>query len=132
MLRGQEIRVAFAHAKLLAVLSAQQSEDAIEDVASKAEHLGYSDYLQGEHAVPAMFQGEADLSSAWEYGQDAALNRELVEQSQGTRAEWDALSPEEQFAEWDGFHDACALGVADDLYFYQVMMSMHLVGYVGH
>lgn len=46
--------------------------------------------------------------------------------------EWDAMTPEEQEEQWESFHEENAAGTADNLYFYEVMMARHLVGYVGH
>lgn len=51
---------------------------------------------------------------------------------EGTQEEWDALSSDEQWEQWDSFHELCAQGIADTMYFYRVMMSMHLENYVGH
>lgn len=50
----------------------------------------------------------------------------------GLRDERDALTVEEQSAEWDSFHEANAIGTADDLYFYEILMAEYLVDYVGH
>jgi len=50
----------------------------------------------------------------------------------GTRDKWNALNPEEKSAEWTSFHEANAIGTADELYFYEVMMADFLVDYVGH
>ena len=52
--------------------------------------------------------------------------------SSGTVEEFDALSNEEQSEWWNTFHDKCAQGTADDLYFYRVLMDKFLVNYVGH
>ena len=46
--------------------------------------------------------------------------------------EWTALTVEEQSAEWDSFHEANMIGIADDLYFYDAMMALYLIDYVGH
>jgi hypothetical protein len=46
--------------------------------------------------------------------------------------EWDALSREQQEDQWEKFQDLNARGIADDMYFYQVLMRMHLENYVGH
>lgn len=50
----------------------------------------------------------------------------------GTEDEWNALSAEEQSSEWGRFHEKCAQGIGDEMYFYRVLMNMWLVGYVGH
>lgn len=50
---------------------------------------------------------------------------------EGTREEWDALTEDKQLQEWETFHEKCAQGIADGMYFYRVMMSMHLEDYVG-
>jgi len=49
----------------------------------------------------------------------------------GSQEEWDALTDLERERQWDVFHDRNAEGTADELYFYDVMMAQHLVGYVG-
>lgn len=64
--------------------------------------------------------------------EEAEARQSEYEQSNGSKEEWDALSAEEQYEQWDNFHDLCTLGIADVLYFYRVMMNMHLEGYVGH
>jgi hypothetical protein len=46
--------------------------------------------------------------------------------------EWSSLTPQEQSAEWDSFHEANAIGNADDLYFYDILMACYLIDYVGH
>ncbi len=63
---------------------------------------------------------------------DAVHQEDFEPVTTGSREEWNALSSVEKATEWEDFHDRCALGVADDMYFYRVMMKMHLVGYVGH
>lgn len=50
----------------------------------------------------------------------------------GSLDEFNALSAEERSKEWDEFHSLCAQGIADDMYFFDVMMKQWLVGYVGH
>lgn len=46
--------------------------------------------------------------------------------------EFNALSEVEQNEQWEDFHSKCAEGTADNMYFYDVLMSQWLVGYVGH
>jgi len=50
----------------------------------------------------------------------------------GTEEEWNALSIEERSSEWERFHELCAQGIGDGMYFYHVLMDKFLVGYVGH
>ncbi|MBC3871737.1 hypothetical protein [Undibacterium oligocarboniphilum] len=50
----------------------------------------------------------------------------------GTLEEYLALSDEEKQDIWEEFHSKCAQGVADELYFYHVLMAQWLEGYVGH
>lgn len=57
---------------------------------------------------------------------------EEFESSCGSIAEWNALTDEERSSEWEEFHELCAAGIADTMYFYRVMMNMHLEDYVGH
>jgi hypothetical protein len=50
----------------------------------------------------------------------------------GTKEEWNSLTAQEQSAEWESFHEANAIGNADDLYFYDILMACYLIDYVGH
>lgn len=50
----------------------------------------------------------------------------------GTKAEWDALPDDQKADEWVCFHDLCAQGIGDEMYFYKVLMNEWQVGYVGH
>lgn len=50
----------------------------------------------------------------------------------GTLREWKALPENEREEHWENFHEQCLQGTADDMYFYDVMMRIFLVGYVGH
>ncbi|WP_243374556.1 hypothetical protein [Geotalea sp. SG265] len=49
----------------------------------------------------------------------------------GTEEEFNGLTFEAQEEYWEEFHQHNLQGTADDLYFYPVMMSIHLQGYVG-
>jgi len=54
------------------------------------------------------------------------------EQAYGTEEEWSALSSKERRREWEEFHELCAKGTADDMYYYRVMMGISMANYVGH
>ncbi len=84
--------------------------------------------------MPDLLRQEKLLVHGWTEGKLDAQRHEgfLAEASSGSQEEWDALSTAEQEAQWDEFHDLCARGIADEMYFYQVMMNKHMVGYVGH
>lgn len=87
-----------------------------------------------EPNVRALFRGTV-LEVIWQIGREECEElealREEVENANGTREEWNALSSEEQSVEWNDFLDRNALGIAGDMYFDRVMMDEHLVGYVG-
>lgn len=50
----------------------------------------------------------------------------------GTWDEWNALSPQDRGEQWDRYHELCQQGVGDTLYFYPIMSSIFMKGYVGH
>lgn len=100
------------------------------EISFEAMILGYGhSYSEG---VRRVFEGtlleEAYLSGRKNY-EDL---RAEVETSRGSKAEWDALSSNERAAQWDEFHEFCAQGIADKMYFYRVMMDLHQKDYVGH
>ena len=100
------------------------------EISFEAMILGYGHSYS--EAVRRVFEGtlleEAYLSGRKNYED---LRAEMVASS-GSKEEWNALSLDEQAAQWEEFHEFCAQGVADSMYFYRVMMDIHLVGYVGH
>lgn len=105
------------------------------DLKTKAYKLGKAS-VSGD--LPALLN-VGDLASAWQLGaQDASEYREYLAKKAdqdpdfGTQEEWAALSDAERAEEWNEFHERCEAGVADDMYFYHVMMATFLVGYVGH
>lgn len=101
--------------------------DSAEDCLREAEELGYREELDA--TVPLWFVG-TPLEQAWNAG--ANLRCECEMYRGGTREEWDALSPEEQSASWDSFHELCASGVGERHWFYDLLMKEWMVGYVGH
>lgn len=104
--------------------------DSVQDCLVEADALGNREGLHAAEAdVPHWFVG-TELADAWKGG--FAFRREYEEDRGGTQEEWDALSAEEQDASWDSFHDLCASGVGDRHPYYELLMSKHLVDYVGH
>lgn len=117
-----------------------KAEEAEKEMLMAYEHahtIGFNAYFSNAE-MPSMFTQSQEklLAQGWAEGKDDAERQEYlraeVEGSIGSHEEWDALSSDEQDAHWDEFHDRCALGVADEMYFYRVMMNKHMVGYVGH
>jgi len=94
--------------------------------------------MEGFHAgtsgedMPVLFRGEQPLEYFWTLGRENAIDVVESLASHGTQVEWEALSEKQQAAEWDDFHRLDSRGIADEMYFYRVLMDMHLVGYVGH
>ncbi|PNE59776.1 hypothetical protein A8H39_01105 [Paraburkholderia fungorum] len=101
--------------------------DSTEDCLRESEALGYREGLTG--TVPFWFAG-TPLATAWNAGADFRCECEMYRG--GTQEEWDALSPEEQSASCDSFHDLCASGVGERHHFYDLLMKKWMVGYVGH
>lgn len=91
-------------------------------------------YFDGE---PLLLKGQRDGVE-----ENALLDAHMLEQAEilsdevnfrsGTKEEWEALSGEVQASEWERFHELCAQGIGDEMYFYRVLMNDWLVGYVGH
>ena len=128
-----DARFCLVRAKVLALLG-EVGEAESEELRGyeKARSIGWSAYRSGSE-IHALLKQESTLVAAWEEGKSDAEQQEDFEPAViGSREEWDALSSAEQDGQWEDFHDRCALGIADDMYFYRVMMNMHLVGYVGH
>ena len=135
-MRGLNIRIEFAKANL--AMQAQTvcvDEDGVSDamwaVLEQVEAEGFLDGL-ADRDIPALYRDQQPLVDFWNRGNDSGAFAAEAAESSGTQAEWEALSEEEQDAEWDNFHSLNEKGVADDMYFYRVLMDMHLVGYVGH
>lgn len=98
------------------------------DLAGEAHSLGYSHSDAPSPSI--LFRGTvlANHYSAGAYCHYLHCTNDNV----GTQEEWDALTLDQQFSEWEEFHELCMIGVADEMYFYEVLMRQHLVGYVGH
>lgn len=75
-MRGLDIRVAFAHARIAAIT--EPSGDHMELVVMLAEAMGHADYWRGLH-LPVMFEDEPILSRAWQRGCDGAEPSEEIE-----------------------------------------------------
>ncbi|WP_298150874.1 hypothetical protein [Flavobacterium sp.] len=79
------------------------------------------DYLGGTPLQAAYFSGNRQLES---FDEDCPIY--------GSTGEFEALTVEQQNQVWEEFHSRCQAGDADEMYFYKVLMSKWLVGYVGH
>lgn len=126
-----DIRVGYALASILKIDSSDDFNaigiDDRYDWLNAAERLGYDTDPGGD--VPALFQG-TPLAGHWEAGHRSRCFCEA--HRPGTQEEWDDLSEEQQSNEWDDFHSLCARGIGDEHYFYSLLMSKWMVGYVGH
>ena len=128
-----DARFCLVRAKVLTMLGKLDEAENQEIRAYEMAHsIGWAAYTSNS-ALPAMMTQENLLVEGWVEGKaDAERQEDIQLYASGSVDEWHALSSAEQIAEWEEFHDRCALGIADDMYFYHVMMNMHLVGYVGH
>lgn len=128
-----DARFCLARANVLASLGyVDEADNELDMALEKASSIGWAAYRSGSE-LPSMIKQEHLLVDAWKEGKSEAESEEFFEpEVTGSREEWDALSSAEQESQWEDFHDRCALGIADDMYFYMVMMDMHLVGYAGH
>ncbi|MFP3637555.1 hypothetical protein [Paraburkholderia sp. SIMBA_054] len=128
-----DIRCGFALASLLGVEDFESFNsvgiDPISHWEHAAEQLGYQ--ADAGEALPPLFVGTS-LADRWECGRRDRDLTDFHESQEGTQEEWDALSAEEQSAEWDEFHELCAAGVGERSYYYRILMDRWLVGYVGH
>lgn len=132
------IRIEFSCMKYLdsgsPFLSRYECSDIDIEPKEAAWTLGFDHF--GE-PVPIFFMGTV-LESVYVEGQRAgAYDSDLSEEIEsrlraGSQENWDTLSPDEQDAHWDEFHERCLTGTADDMTFYDLMMSIHQIGYVGH
>ena len=98
-------------------------------VHKQAYFLGFS--TDFSPSVLEYFDG-TPLKQEYLSGHESAEEMREIPLNMGTRAEFEALSPEEKNAQWDVFHEQCQQGTADDMYFYHVMSNIFMVGYVGH
>jgi len=134
--RMVEARFCLLRAQVLKSIG--MAEEAENETSSAYEHahgIGINAYFSNA-AMPVLFNQEQTLAQAWRDGKEDAHSQEAFREewqaSNGSQEEWDALSFDEKADQWDEFHDLCARGIGDQMYFYQVMMNRHLVGYVGH
>lgn len=135
---NKSVNARFCLLRAQVLKSLGEEEEAENEMLMAYEHahsIGFNAYFSNTK-MPSLLNQEQTLAQGWREGKDDAERLEdlqaEVEGSIGSREEWDALSSDEQDAHWEEFHDRCALGVADEMHFYHVMMNMHLVGYVGH
>lgn len=84
--------------------------------------------------ISPLLAHESVLICEWESGKRAAAHSDLLDSLYpvGTEEEWNALSDEDKAEVWEEFHSLCAIGIGDTMYFYDVLMNLHQVGYVGH
>lgn len=99
------------------------------DVVSEAYVLGFSS--EPSKAVSILFDGSPLLAS-YEAGLISAQSMKNLKNSIGTKEEWDALSDETKVDELDRFQALCITGGADEMYFYDVIMTEFLKSYAGH
>jgi len=133
-----QIRIDFSSMKIMDFGSSSISRYELVDIyiepKDSAWNLGFNNPTV---PVPAFFNGTV-LEKIYSEGQkERAYAIELAEDQEewiksGSQERWDALSPDEQFEHWEEFHERCLVGTADEMTFYDLMMSIHQIGYVGH
>lgn len=129
IVRGLKANIELAKSRVYQTIGLQDLADDLQvEAIICAQSEGFSDCQSGMPMSNSLL-GEPSLISAYEDGYSMAAD---MADSSGSLDEWHALTEEEQSLEWDNFHDLCAQGIADEMYFYRVLMDMHLVGYVGH
>lgn len=81
VMRGLSTSVAFAHARVTAVIKPDEANEAMLDVFFLAQEDGYRDYQAGLFTVPTLFATEKHLVAGWESGQILASSaKELDEE----------------------------------------------------
>ncbi|NNM52103.1 MAG: hypothetical protein HKM02_07745 [Pseudomonadales bacterium] len=111
-------------------LNVDKDED---ELMEQAYILGFT-YHKSD-AVGKVLESSPMLTEAYKYGirESIEMQDDACQQfSYGTEDEWKLLSDDERDSEWEEFHVKCVRGIADDMYFYQVLMNKHMIGYVGH
>lgn len=109
-------------------VGSKNDECLVDGINSDAYVLGLNNFNPG---IVAYFEGTPLMTS---YLAGHREHQEYLDDlpASGSLKEFNALSDEERSKEWDEFHALCAQGIADDMYFYEVMMKQWQVGYVGH
>lgn len=145
-MRGLEIRVMLANARTEEILAKHdlKGSQSIPSVSYDGEglydyidiyhatlELGNYDAANGHLEPPIMFRDEVTLLKWWREGFTQFEEYQALLSDEGTEEEWEALSEEEKDEQWDIFHDLKDRGIADEMYFYRVLMNKFLVGYVG-
>lgn len=148
-MRGLDIRVMLANARTEEILAkhdpsenrtfpsicyscnGEGSYDYI-DIYLATLELGHFDAADGILEPPVMFRDEITLINWWREGFRQAQEHQALLSDEGTKEEWEGLSEEEKGRQWDIFHALNERGIADEMYFYRVLMNEFLVGYVGH
>ncbi|MES2260586.1 MAG: hypothetical protein V4724_18855 [Pseudomonadota bacterium] len=74
-MRGLDIRVMLAQARIAAVYDAVQADEMHYDVRYEAMAQGMRDARDGIHHVPILFNGEKLLISSWYDGFESELER---------------------------------------------------------
>lgn len=134
-----QARVDMALARVFEDIDPSLSEQHRTNAYENAHTEGYqseavSPYFDGE---PLLLKGHRDgVEENRLFDAHAAEQAEIfyaeTEFLFGTEAEWDAMPDEAKASEWERFHELCAQGIGDEMYFYRVLMNKWLVGYGGH
>ncbi|TDB43245.1 hypothetical protein [Photorhabdus luminescens] len=67
-MRGLQIRIAFASAKVMRVIDAEKAKSEFNEVLFEARQCGYDEYSFGMKVPPTMFLDEPQLLKAWRNG----------------------------------------------------------------
>lgn len=67
-MRGLQIRMAYASAKVMRVIDAEKAKDEFREVLFAANMYGYDEYLSDMKEPPTMFLDEPQLLKAWRKG----------------------------------------------------------------
>ncbi|MDB6375073.1 hypothetical protein [Photorhabdus bodei] len=67
-MRGLQIRMAYALAKVMRVIDAEKAKNEFSEVLFEAQRYGYDEYSFGMKVPPTMFLDEPQLLKAWRNG----------------------------------------------------------------
>lgn len=87
-MRGLDIRVEMANARVLAVLDLDAGNDKIVGLMFRARGMGAADYRNGLYRVPSMFVGDAPLTDWWVDGQESAARLAKRSHCSGCKNRW--------------------------------------------
>ena len=82
-MRGLDVRIALAKARIAAVIDPESDEADVGAVAYDAYGLGVQEYMAGEMTAPVMFRHEPLLLQAWESGQQFGAELEEMNACDG-------------------------------------------------